>query len=55
MAAKPTSPPPAYFLSLSLENVRSFGAKQTISFVRPGIKPAQWTIIQGIMGWRPTV
>ncbi|RZK35516.1 MAG: hypothetical protein EOO57_08970 [Hymenobacter sp.] len=50
MADKPTTPPPAYFLSLSLENVRSFGAKQTISFARPDGRPAQWTIILGDNG-----
>ncbi|QNE38588.1 AAA family ATPase [Hymenobacter sp. NBH84] len=41
--------PPAYFLSLSLENVRSFGDKQTISFTQGGI-PTQWTIILGNNG-----
>jgi len=50
MAAKPTPPPPAYFLSLSLENVRSFGKKQTISFAREDGRPAQWTIILGDNG-----
>ena len=50
MAAKPTPPPPAYFLSLSLENVRSFGEKQTISFARPDGRPAQWTITLGDNG-----
>ena len=50
MADKPTSPPPAYFLSLSLENVRSFGAKQTISFATKEGRPAQWTIILGDNG-----
>ena len=50
MAAKPTPPPPAYFLSLSLENVRSFGEKQTISFAREDGRPAQWTIILGDNG-----
>jgi predicted ATPase len=50
MADKPTPPPPAYFLSLSLENVRSFGAKQTISFARADSWPAQWTIILGDNG-----
>jgi predicted ATP-binding protein involved in virulence len=50
MADKPTTPPPAYFLSLSLENVRSFGAKQTISFARSDGRPAQWTIILGDNG-----
>ena len=50
MAANPTPPPPAYFLSLSLENVRSFGEKQTISFAREDGRPAQWTIILGDNG-----
>jgi nucleoside-triphosphatase THEP1 len=50
MADKPTTPPPAYFLSLSLENVRSFGTKQTISFARADGRPAQWTIILGDNG-----
>ena len=50
MADKPTSLPPAYFLSLSLENVRSFGKEQTISFARPDGRPAQWTIILGDNG-----
>ncbi|MDQ2771781.1 MAG: ATP-binding protein, partial [Bacteroidota bacterium] len=50
MTDQPTSPPPAYFLSLSLENVRSFGEKQTISFARPDGRPAQWTIILGDNG-----
>jgi predicted ATP-binding protein involved in virulence len=50
MSKKPTSPPPAYFLSLSLENVRSFGEKQTISFAREDGRPAQWTIILGDNG-----
>ncbi|SET08049.1 AAA domain-containing protein [Hymenobacter actinosclerus] len=50
MPAQPHTPPPAYFLSLSLENVRSFGDKQTISFARPDGRPAQWTIILGDNG-----
>ncbi len=50
MADKPTTPPPAYFLSLSLENVRSFGERQTISFARADGRPAQWTIILGDNG-----
>lgn len=50
MSAKPTSPLPAYFLSLSLENVRSFGDKQTISFAREDGRPAPWTIILGDNG-----
>ena len=52
-APKTTPPPPAYFLSLSLENVRSFGEKQTIHFTeggKEGGKPAQWTVILGDNG-----
>ncbi len=41
MAAEPTPPPPAYFLSLSLENMRSFYEKQKISFAREDGRPAQ--------------
>jgi energy-coupling factor transporter ATP-binding protein EcfA2 len=50
MTDKSTMPLPAYFLSLSLENVRSFGAKQTISFARKDGRPSQWTIILGDNG-----
>jgi predicted ATPase len=50
MPPKELFPAPAYFLSLSLENVRSFGEKQTVSFSRPDGKPAQWTIILGENG-----
>lgn len=50
MSKQPASPPPAYFLSLSLENVRSFGDKQTIPFAREDGRPAQWTIILGDNG-----
>jgi energy-coupling factor transporter ATP-binding protein EcfA2 len=53
MTKKTTAPPPAYFLSLSLENVRSFGEKQTIHFTeggKEGGRPAQWTIILGDNG-----
>lgn len=53
MSTKATPPPPAYFLSLSLENVRSFGEKQAIHFTeggKPDGKPAQWTIILGDNG-----
>ncbi|HEX8327272.1 MAG TPA: AAA family ATPase [Hymenobacter sp.] len=50
MAQKKPSPPPAYFLSLSLENVRSFRENQKISFANSDGKPAQWTIILGDNG-----
>ena len=39
--------PPAYFLSLSVENVRCFGPKQTIDLSDGKGKPSQWTVILG--------
>jgi len=39
--------PPAYFLSLSVENVRCFGPKQTIDVSDGKGRPAQWTVILG--------
>jgi len=41
---------PAYFLSLTLENVRCFGPKQTLNLSTKDGKPAPWTIILGING-----
>src|SRR5262249_47394701 len=41
---------PAYFLSLSLENVRCFGPKQTLDLSDGNGKPAPWTIILGLNG-----
>lgn len=53
-AAKPPEPAaerlPAYFLSLSLENVRCFGPKQTLNLSTKDGKPAPWTIILGLNG-----
>ncbi|RZK22830.1 MAG: TIR domain-containing protein, partial [Hymenobacter sp.] len=45
-------PPPTYFLGLSLENTRSFGRQQHLSFagVDDPDRPAQWTIILGDNG-----
>jgi putative AbiEii toxin of type IV toxin-antitoxin system len=40
----------AYFLSLSLENVRCFGPKQTLDLSDGHGKPARWTIILGVNG-----
>ena len=39
--------PPAYYLSLSVENVRCFGPKQTINVSDNQGRPAQWTVILG--------
>jgi hypothetical protein len=41
---------PAYFMSLSLENVRCFGPKQTLDLSDGNGKPAPWTIILGLNG-----
>lgn len=53
-AAKPPEPAaerlPAYFLSLTLENVRCFGPKQTLNLSTKDGKPAPWTIILGVNG-----
>jgi hypothetical protein len=43
-------PRPAYVLSLSLENIRCFGAKQTLDLSDGDGKPAQWTVILGLNG-----
>src|SRR5437660_5282880 len=40
----------AYFLSLSLENVRCFGPKQRLDLSDGNGKPAPWTIILGLNG-----
>jgi energy-coupling factor transporter ATP-binding protein EcfA2 len=41
---------PAYFLSLTLENVRCFGSKAELKLTTKEGKPAQWTIILGVNG-----
>lgn len=46
----PQPPPPAYFLSLTLENVRCFGPEQTLDLSNGKGRPAQWTIILGDNG-----
>lgn len=40
----------AYFLSITLENVRCFGEKQTLDLSDGNGKPAQWTILLGNNG-----
>src|SRR5215208_6807898 len=44
------TPLPAYFLSLTVENVRCFGPKQTLDLSNGKGRPAQWTIILGNNG-----
>src|SRR5262245_22147371 len=41
---------PGYFLSLSVENVRCFGPKQTLDLSDGNGKPARWTILFGVNG-----
>jgi tetratricopeptide (TPR) repeat protein len=42
--------PPVYLLSLTLENVRSFGEAQTINLSDGAGRPAPWTVILGDNG-----
>ncbi|HEY9404378.1 MAG TPA: hypothetical protein VIQ24_17100, partial [Pyrinomonadaceae bacterium] len=41
---------PAYFLSLTIENVRCFGPKQSLDLSNNRGCPAQWTIVLGNNG-----
>ena len=45
-----TTPPPAYFLSVTVENVRCFGEVQTLYLSDGNGRPAQWTVILGDNG-----
>ena len=47
-------PPPAYFLSLTVENIRCFGPKQTLDLSNKEGHPAPWTIILGDNGFGKT-
>ncbi len=49
-AAKAEPSPPTYFLSLTLENYRSFGPKQTLDLSDGNGRPAPWTVILGDNG-----
>jgi predicted ATPase len=42
--------PAAYFLSLSLENIRCFGKKQTLDLSDGQGKHAKWTVLLGENG-----
>jgi energy-coupling factor transporter ATP-binding protein EcfA2 len=46
----PDDLPPAYFLSLTLENVRCFGPEQTLDLSEDGEEYAQWTLLLGDNG-----
>ena len=43
-------PPPAYFLSLTVENLRCFGERQTLDLSDGNNRPRQWTILLGENG-----
>lgn len=45
---------PAYFLSITVENVRCFGPQQTLNLSGGEGRPAQWTIILGNNGYGKT-
>ncbi len=47
---KTLAPTSAYFLSLTIENVRCFGPRQTLDLSDRKGRPAQWTIILGNNG-----
>ncbi|MDP8237665.1 MAG: AAA family ATPase [Candidatus Hatepunaea meridiana] len=49
-SAKGKPYPPAYFMSLTLENIRCFGEKQTLDLLDGKGRPAQWTVILGDNG-----
>lgn len=49
-ATGPVPPPPAYFLSVTLENVRCVGEAQTLDLSDGNGRPAQWTVILGDNG-----
>lgn len=49
-AANAEPSPPTYFLSLTLENYRSFGPKQTLDLSDGNGRPAPWTVILGDNG-----
>ncbi len=42
--------PPAYFMSLTLENIRCFSEKQTLHLSKDRKRPSQWTVILGDNG-----
>lgn len=46
----PDSLPPAYFLSVTVENVRCFGPEQTLDLTNGDGDPAQWTVLLGDNG-----
>jgi energy-coupling factor transporter ATP-binding protein EcfA2 len=48
--ATPFDLPPAYFLSLTLENVRCFGPEQALDLTNDDGQPAQWTVLLGDNG-----
>ena len=49
-AERAQRPPPAYLLSLTVENVRCFGPKQTLRLHDAEGRPAPWTVLLGENG-----
>jgi hypothetical protein len=50
LPAESQADPPCYFLSLTVENVRSFGSSQTLDLSDGQGRPIQWTILLGDNG-----
>ena len=48
--AKSDAPPAAYFLSVTVENIRCFGPEQTLDLSDKEGRPARWTVILGDNG-----
>ncbi len=48
--SKEQKSPSAYFLSLTVEDIRCFGPKQTLDLSDANGRPAQWTVILGDNG-----
>jgi len=50
LTVAPRAEKPCYFLSLKVENVRSFGSPQTLDLSDGHDRPSQWTILLGDNG-----
>ena len=50
LTVEPQADTPCYFLSLTVENVRSFGPPQTLDLSDGYGRPIQWTILLGDNG-----
>ncbi len=50
LSVEPQTEPPCYFVGLTVENVRSFGAAQSLDLSDGQGRPAQWVILLGDNG-----